>query len=242
MSASRSLSGPEGDEEQDLTSELEGATVVFAWDAEEEEYTVEYAEGEEGDEELLEELEWDMDASFLLPDDDVEEGTTWDLGPELADLLTDLAGDLHLEDEDEDEEEDPMSELIDEASDAMEGEFQATYAGMREVDGVQVAAFDLSAELTGEAENTEDVDDEGPNGESIEGTTSLSVVLETVYEGTLLWSVDGNRMHALDVEGSVTMTNVIEASIDFGEQFQLEQFQQLTFEGELEFSAAVEAL
>ena len=76
--SSSSSSGPAGESDNDLdqSSALEGNTVVFTWDADAEEYDVEFAE--DGDEELLAGLEEDMDLRGFLPDDEVAEGESWE--------------------------------------------------------------------------------------------------------------------------------------------------------------------
>ena len=65
-------------EETRLSSALEGETVVFTLDEETAGYTVAFAPGE-GDEELLEELEEEMDLRFLLPGGEVAVGDTWEV-------------------------------------------------------------------------------------------------------------------------------------------------------------------
>lgn len=231
LSASRLSSTPEGDEEEEMASELDGSTVVFSWDGDDEEYTVAFAEDESGDEELLEELDFDMDCSFLLPEEEVEVGDSWELDVELSERITNLAGELHLEVVDLDEEyEDPMEELMEEASDNVEGEFTATLQAMTEEEGRSFAVIELVADTVGEAEGSEDISEEGPDGSTLEGETATRVEVSTVFEGILLWDLEAGRMHALDIEAEITLLNVNDQSLDFGE-FQLEVHQELTFEG-----------
>ena len=58
--------------------ELEGKSVKFEWNEEDENYDVSYHESD-GDEELLQGLGPDMDLRVLLPDGDVSEGDTWSI-------------------------------------------------------------------------------------------------------------------------------------------------------------------
>ena len=56
------------------SSELEGETVVFAWEEDGETYAV---SSEDVDEELLEELRFDYDYAALLPGESVSEDDEW---------------------------------------------------------------------------------------------------------------------------------------------------------------------
>ncbi len=241
LHAARSYSGPEGTQDAELSSELGASAIVFNWDGDEEAYSIAFAEDEDGDEDLLEDLEFDMDASFLLPPGEVEEGESWRLEPGLVEQLADLAGDLRFEEEDEDEdEEDMMEELIEEAGEQVDGDFTATFVGFREEDEVRVAEIRLEADVSGTAEGSADIDEEGPDGTNIEGTQELAVELNNVLTGTLLWNVDAGRMHSLEASTELTIQNNISASLDFG-QFQLESLQEMTFEGVSELTVSVEA-
>ena len=83
------------DQTIDSASELEGKTVLFAWDADAGEYSVSFPD-DEGDAELLEGLEQNMDLTVFLPGTEVEEGDTWELDvQELTQLLM-PGGDLKL--------------------------------------------------------------------------------------------------------------------------------------------------
>ena len=70
-----------GDQDADLegVSDLEGLTVVFAWDDEEEEYSVSFGEDADGDEELLEGLSENLDLRDLLPPGEVSEEDSWEV-------------------------------------------------------------------------------------------------------------------------------------------------------------------
>ena len=64
-----------GDKETDIpaTSELEGVTVLFSWNDSAGEYDVAFADGADGDEELLENLTEDLDLRGFLPDKEVSD-------------------------------------------------------------------------------------------------------------------------------------------------------------------------
>ena len=96
----------DGDEtdETPKTSALEGKRVVFVWNDEEGAHEAAFAEGEEGDEALLADLEEDMDLRELLPGHAVEPGDRWEIEPAVFDRMMSPGGDLALQGEDEEDE------------------------------------------------------------------------------------------------------------------------------------------
>lgn len=238
VSANNSTSSPEGELDVALASELEGASVVFNWDGDESAYSIAFAEEEEGDADLLEDLEFDMDAAFLLPREGVEEGSTWQLDPGYVQRITELAGDLNLEPEEE-AEEDLVQELIEEASDNMDGEFEATFVGFTDEDGVRVAEISLAGEVSGEAEGSDTLETETPDGQTIEVESDANVVLTNDVEGTLLWNVEAGRMHSLVFSNDMSIQTSINQTV---EAFGVESQQELTLEGNHELTVEVEGL
>ena len=93
------MGGEPQDQEIVMSSDLEGQTVVFAWNAEKPGFDVTFKEGE-GDSSLLEGLTEDMDLRVFLPDHDVAEKDSWKV--ELANLesIAVPVGDLKLMPED----------------------------------------------------------------------------------------------------------------------------------------------
>jgi hypothetical protein len=215
---------PQGEEhkEDTETSELEGATVVFTWDADEEEYTITFDE-DEGDEDLLEDLEEDTDLRAFLPEDDVEEGDSWKIEGKAFDALFSPGGDLKLEGEEE-EEEDGLNSQFEEN---LDGDMLGTYKGLREVDGVEVAVIELSGELWSEAE--EDV-------EQGMGEGSMTAALTMEITGELLWDLEGGHFASVEVEGAVEMSMDTEMTIQ--EEHEMEQ--SMAFTGTITFTASAE--
>ncbi|MEE8468435.1 MAG: hypothetical protein V3T22_08270, partial [Planctomycetota bacterium] len=144
------------------TSPLEGETVVFTWDDEDEEYKVTFPEDAEGDEDLLANLIEDMDLRVLLPDGEVSEGDSWDIP--LAGLVDVLApgGDLKL-DIDMDgagagmgsPPPEMMSNMREMFGDMLEGSATATFSSTRDVDGTTVAVIDIEIDIDTARDMTE---------------------------------------------------------------------------------------
>jgi hypothetical protein len=223
VTAGTGMDGEDLAEEEELSNALEGRTVVFVWDEDEEEFGVEFDDDGEDDEELLEELVEDMDLRGFLPDEEVEEGDSWAL-----DVLTfeHLAGGLEVRAED-----DPRDdEFHEQAADNMDGEAEATFTGVREEDGVRVAAIWITAELETWTEQTEDM-------EGTEVQTEMTHAID--YEGELLWNLDGGHLHGLELEGQLTMTQSLTGQEEMGgESFEI--VQHMTFTGESTLSVRVE--
>ena len=77
------------------SSELEGTTVTFKWDADEEEYVIAFTDGE-GDKDLLEGLTADMDFRSLLPDGEVDVDDEWGVDISAFTAVMAPGGDLKL--------------------------------------------------------------------------------------------------------------------------------------------------
>jgi len=219
-----SQSGPMGDSDtdQDKSSGLEGTTVVFTWDDEAEAYDAAFQD--DGDEDLLADLVEDMDLRGFLPDGDVEEGDAWDADIDAFKRLLEAGGDLDLRTEDE-----QRSELQDQLSENLEGDVRVTYAGTREEDGVRVAVLKLEVSASTEGSGTQD----GPRGE-----TEQTVTMEFDLEGELLWAVEAGHLQSVELSGG--LDSVLENHSTFdGGQGPMEAVQTMTFEGEVDFTAAV---
>jgi len=215
------------------SSDLEGETVVFAWDAEEEDFTKAFAEGSDADEDLLEGLVEDMDLRGLLPDGPVSEGDSWDI--ELTSLVHIMApgGDLGIDVEIEGLEgagmggPDPnmMSNFNEILGDLLEGDATAKFTGTREVDGKRVGVIEVSLDITAASDLTdlmeEMMSDEMPEGLEV---SFDSMDLDFTFEGTgeLLWNLEGGHVHAFQLSGEVSMAMEMAFSITMGEEMDME--------------------
>lgn len=217
--SSQTIVPPGGEEvvmEEVGESGLLGASVKFTWD--DDGYGAEFA-GDEEDEDLLEGLEGDGDYLYLLSDEPMELGSSWELEPLILDRLSSPSGDLKIHGEDAD-----LAATAAFASgfrDNLDGEVSARVEAMDgetctiALRGVVTTVFEVSATDDEDAMQTMD--------------------FEFEVAGKLIWDLERGVAKELQVEGDVTM----EVSVvrEFGEA-ELEQVQ--TFEGTFESSATFE--
>ena len=182
------------------TSPLEGRTVRFTWNADDEEYEATYTDGEDG-EHAPDELAEDMDLRAFLPPDEVEEGDEWELDAEVLSVLFVPGGDLEWEWE------------LDEG---MEGTYED--GDDREYDGtlrVLFAGFEQDGrlavlELSGEVESF----DEGPGDLEhipvVSGTATISTTTYFDLEGRIWWDLAAGHLDALELVAALAMKSVTE--------------------------------
>ena len=192
---------------------LEGTTVVFTWDEEEGAMVASY-EDEEGDAELLDGLVEDMDLRVFLPEDDVEDGDTWQVAPRNLSTVVMPGGSLDPSDEDMDPEAEEMMALFegrfeDLMSSVLDGEVTCTYRGEREEDGKNLAVIEVAVEIDSSTDLSQlisdvldEVDEEMP--EDLEFDTA-DLTLELEGEGTLLWDTAAGRFHSFQCSSDVSV-------------------------------------
>ncbi len=227
---------PEGEEnvtEDEGESELEGATVVFKWDGDDEEYSVAFDEKEEeGDEDLLEELEFDAFLQVFLPGDDVSEGDTWDIEVDAFNQLSAPGGDLSIVEGDEEEDDDDFGDQFEEN---LDGSIKGEYKGMREEDGVEYAVIFVSAELETTVEQDQDLPFEGVEGTSV---GSYAFVLE--LEGELLWNVQAGHAISFEFAGSLELEIEEETKFEAPQVGEIVAIESRSMEGEIKIELSVE--
>jgi hypothetical protein len=213
----RSMPGSEPeDTDETRESELVGHTLRFAWNEESESYDVTWV-GEAGDEELLAGLEEDMDMRALLPGGPVSAGDTWELECKAVLGAMPPGGRLGFPEDDEDEFD---------FEEAFEGTAGATYAGIREEDGVRLAVIEI--ELEGKAETTKE--EEG-------ATQEFVLAVECDYE--LLWDLAAGHARSLEVTGGIGAAILISSKVEVeGQVVPLEI--EIELSGEIEMSAVFE--
>ncbi len=225
------------DLESTATSELEGTTVVFLWNEEDEEYEIAFAEDDaDEDEDLLEGLDADMDLRAFLPGRGVSEGDSWEVENSALVALMAPGGDLHIA-PDEEMASMGMGNQFDFAKQIgeVEGTITATYGGTRNVEGRQVGVI----ALTIETESSNDITDmmveaaEAASAQSgmEQDFESADVQAEYDLEGELLWDIEGGHLVSLEIEGDT------ESVLDFavtiramGEEIETEQAMYLSGE------------
>lgn len=200
---------PAGEEERE--SELVDQGVVFRWDAEEEEYTAQPAEGSRADEDQLRDLWEDADLRLLLPEGPVLEGDSWSPGAE-AFFRTILAGgDMGLGSESADEDlpevdgsvmlvipelpKDPFVWL-----DSFDGDCEAHFRGVQEERGVELGRIELEYEVLTRVDLADWLQDHTPGRPDMEfGEAVLSIE----GQGELLWDLEGGHLASIELGGDV---------------------------------------
>ena len=221
------------DEERETTSlsELEGRTVRFLWDDEDEVYIAETSDDEDDiDEDILEWLAEDMDLRLLLPDGEVEEGDEWEIDAAVYLTLMWPSGLLGFVDEGEAGKDPVQRELNEEVIENLEGEGSATFEEVREEDGVRLAL--ISVEITVETWADSETEQEGVEIE-------LEVEISRDITGEILWDLDHGHLFAADFEADAeyvrTMTRPVESP--HGE---VEVTEIRTFSGTIEYTVEIE--
>ena len=227
--------GDESDETEEV-SELEGLTVLFTWDGEEETYTAAFQEEDkDADKDLLADLFGDADMLGFLPTDEVEVDDTWSV--ELIDYrrLFSPSGELVFMNEDGESNKDEIDELLD---DNLDGEIECTFTGIEDVDGTQMAVIAFTIELDSEAETSDAL--EPPYGDMPPGTATRKITTESEYEGTLYFNLAAGHISSATIVGETSFT--VEEGVDFelpdGETFS--QVQTMVFDGEVEVDITFE--
>lgn len=229
-SSSYSSEDEDASDESDYESALEGKTVVFTWNEEEERFDAAFAEGTEGDEALLAELDEDMDLRRLLPAGPVAEGDSWSIEPDAFASILDPGGDLGLEAEEGEEEDTSAQDAA--LRENVTGTIRATYEGQREEDGVAVIA--LEVDTNSHAEHDLGAE-ELPEGTSGTGRVEVRFLLE----GELRWDLVHGHALSFELSGESGLTAIQTIQGDF-EGESLEHVQTMVFSGETSFSMSVE--
>jgi hypothetical protein len=214
-------STPMGDQESDLDfeSELEGHRVVFTQEGG---YQIAFAEGDKGDEKLLDGLEEDIDLRGFLAPGEMDEGDTWKITGEAVKNLLVPGGDLKLRPAEGNETMPGMETMNFSPSDMLselEGTFEATFAGTRSEDGVKVAVIRLALDGTSANDLTERmqammeaVPDERARAVKI---SSFDGEWEYEAEGELLWNLEAGHVQGLTLSGELRM--IMDITMELGE-------------------------
>ncbi|MEQ1892173.1 MAG: hypothetical protein ABL998_06495 [Planctomycetota bacterium] len=224
--------GEDGEETKETpkSSELEGKRVVFAWNEDDGAHEAAFAEGVEGDEALLADLEEDMDLRELLPGHEVAPGDHWEIEPVVFDRLLSPGGDLALVGEDEEEEDDDE----DSPEENMTGSVVATYRGSEVVEGVKLAVIELAVEVE-TFEDEEPADEELPAG----FTSTQRLEMEIVAAGELRWDLEHGHLAGIELAGDLRMRMAQTMSGEM-ESESFEQAQTMEFLGPITFAFTVE--
>ena len=239
---------PDDSGEDEDIGDLEGKSVLFKWNAEDEDYDKAFHECE-GDEDDLEDLTPEIDIQALLPDGDVSEGDTWTLessdlstlmvfGSDMSEIdMSDLGDGDEIEELFSTEINPQLTELIDTF------EAQCEYTGTRDLDGKTLGVIavtlrgegdvDLTGVISGLAES------QIPAEVEIElsiDEAAITIVLEG--EGELLWDIEAGLFHSYDLTAEVELLADVALSVNAqGEDHDLEASAEVL--GEMIWSASV---
>ena len=235
--------GPESQAENvDEFSELEDSTISFKWDADEGEYVKAFHESE-GDDDLLENLEADMDFMALLPRGEVSEGDTWEAkGKDLGGIFLPggMPGSASMDDAEAEEMEELFKEEIETQLETAFEDFaiSCTYMGTKEEGDVAVGVIEFKFEGDMEidlADLIQSVVDMQAGEMDISADIAAMVAAEFEGEGVLLWNMKAGHMHGFEMSGDLMVTADIEGDIDaMGEAHSMEM--AIEASGEISYS------
>jgi hypothetical protein len=240
MAASMTNTSPEGDDSQEEASELDGKQVVFLWDAEAGEYRTEWAEGSEGDEVLLEDLQCDLDLSYLLPTSELEVDETFTLEASAFSGVLDFGGELHFRGEDEDDEKSSQQQALEQSVDNLTGDLTGTFKGLVEEEGRRLYKLAFEFELVGNGEVSSEI--EPPEDAPVAMSGEETVSAEMSWKGTaeLVFDLESKRLHSFSMDAELGVQLENKASLDIEGQGQMEFMQTVVLEGPFAMKVAVE--
>lgn len=217
-------------------SEVEGATVTFAWDEDEEDWI---ATSDELDDDVLLDLRVDLDFTFLLPDGDVAEGDEWEIDVDAWVELRDPWEGLPWSwtrtfDGEVQESEEGEDDTDEQDGDEHSGEVVVRYAGQRDEDGATVAVLEIEGRI--ETESSSESSREFDQGSMTSYNESLE---ERSIQGEVLWLVDEGRLLSAHIEVEVEISGSTEMEATFGDQefsnsTEFEQTQTIVLTGAFE--------
>jgi hypothetical protein len=224
MTVAAGAGGEVQEEPMESSSPLEGRTVAFTWNDDEDEFDVAF-EGDAGEAELLEGLEEEMDLRFLLPPGEVEVGASWEV--EVEDLLPLVmpGGDLGFETPEEDETalrfEEFLSGKAEELKDLLHGTCTCTYKGASETDGKRLGEIEIALEIASAADLSSLIEEAIRVMAEEQGQTEIpidisaaDVNLDVQGGGTLLWDLSAGHVHSLQMKGDCQIALDISVSMD----------------------------
>jgi hypothetical protein len=239
--------GPESQAEiVDEFAELEDSTVSFAWDSDADEYVKTFHESE-GDEDLLENLDPDMDFIALLPDGEVDEGDSWEASGERLGAIF-FPGGVPANPSTDDEDAEEMAELFREELEGQLSEafedfvINCTYTGSREDGDVTVGVIDFKFEGDTSLDLSDLIQEaiDLQAGEAgIEADISATMGFEFEGEGTLLWNLRAGHVHGFNMSGDITLSADVDGEIDaMGESHSMEMSAEVSGEASWEMTTS----
>jgi len=236
-----------GGESQEPTeeSDMVGSKIKFTWNEDEDKYDVTLEEGD-ADEESLEGLDVDMDFTYLLPDDEVKEGATWEVtGMEAMRMF--LPGGVNVgSGGDVMDDEMGLGDMFDDVvmpqlEDAVEDfTVDCTYNGTDE-DGAAQIGFEFEGEMSIDFSEMvmAALEEQDMGGMEVDADITMTLDIEMEGKGTLTWDAEAGR--AAGFEMAADMMLLMDAAADIeaaGEAHTAEGTLELS--GELEYEMTID--
>ena len=233
----------------EISSVLEGESVEFVWNEEEETHDVVLPDGSALEDEDLEGLIEDMDFRGLLPDGEVDEGDEWEIDLIVMLSIFSPGGDTKLiAEQNEEMGEMGMSgdtgDFSDYFNEDVEGEFTAVFDGIRKSDDLEVAVITFTFELSNAVDLTEKSrealeDSDFPEGINEMEIEHVDIEIEYEGEGVLQWNLNDGHFHSFEASGDFIM--IVDQGIlieAMGQEMSIEQ--TLEFSGSLTYEVSAE--
>jgi hypothetical protein len=199
------MSNDNGDGETD--SELVGETVVFGYDAEEEEWSAEYGEDSDGEADWLDGLIARIDLAGVLPEDDAEFGDSWELPPTFLAAVLKPGGQLMVQATEEDDEGEEGSIQItlpggDNYSvfEEFEGDVTATLKEIVDEDDKRVAMIVVTVDVEADVDIIDQLEDQADERGADEAYSDATLTRTLEGELIVLWNLETNRPESLGGE------------------------------------------
>lgn len=232
-----------GDEEVEstMTSSLQGRTVAFRWDDDEERFSAEAADEEDLDDSLAQWLAEDMDLRLVLPDGEVEVDDEWEIDPKLYLAFMWPSGLLDFRAEDDEEPNDDERSMSRQTIENLEGSGKARLEEIREEDGVRVAVIHVELEITTGSESVLPALSEG---EFERPEITIEVEIERTLEGTILWDLEHGHALSAELECEASRLHseswTVTGENDEGDTVEAEIEQARLLEGTIKYTATIE--
>jgi hypothetical protein len=229
---SMEMTMPDGEtrnRENEETSDLEGKTVAFRWDSDEEAYSASWAADEEqdGEDELLEGLQADSSLAWLLPAEAIDVDGEWELDTAAFGRLMSPMGLFHWQGGS------MMAQALPaQLRDALEVEdFTLKLVSVK--DGLALVGFEAEAGATFELLP--------PEGVEMPPDLEISMNFDYQFElkGELTWDLEANRALSLTLGGSVAMETT-EVRTDTRGDSEIEATREQASEGTFSHKLSIE--
>jgi len=230
----------EEETESTLSSHLQGRSVTFRWDDDEERFTAEASDDEELDDSVAEWLAEDMDLRLVLPAEEVDVGDEWEIDPKLYLAFMWPSGLLDFRAEDAQEPSDDERAMSRQTIERMEGSGTARLEEVREEDGVRVAVLHVELEITTGSDSVLPALSEG---ELERPEITIEVEIERTLEGTILWDLEHSHALSAELECEASRLHTESWTVSGereGEEVEAEVEQARLLEGTIRYTATIE--